>query len=150
MTALPAWLNVYSDDWRGVPLSIWRHTRRLISAPPKPRRRRSERKGGRPWIDDRRAFSGILWVARTGRPWEDLPPRFGSERTARRRLARWLRSGALEDMFASYLNRTTDEEVSLWATVLQSCHRGKRLDWMDSLGWTFERLPRCARVVRAS
>ena len=33
---------------------------------------------GRPWSDRRRAFNGILWILRTGAPWQDLPERYGA------------------------------------------------------------------------
>jgi transposase len=34
------------------------------------------RRGGRPRIDDRRVFEGILWILRTGAPWEDVPKQY--------------------------------------------------------------------------
>ncbi len=39
---------------------------------PKPRK---HRKGGRPWIDNRRVLEGILWILRSGARWQDLPER---------------------------------------------------------------------------
>lgn len=32
-------------------------------------------KGGRPSIDARRCFEGILWILWTGAPWSELPQR---------------------------------------------------------------------------
>jgi transposase len=51
---------------------------------------------GRPWRDQRTVFNGILWVLRTGAPWKDLPPRYGSYQTAHRRFQQWVRSGVME------------------------------------------------------
>jgi transposase len=51
---------------------------------------------GRPWSDRRKVFNGILWILRTGAPWQDLPPRYGSYQTAHRRFQHWVRSGVLE------------------------------------------------------
>src|SRR3990170_2500319 len=31
------------------------------------------RRGGHPWADSRRVFEGILWILRTGSPWNALP-----------------------------------------------------------------------------
>jgi transposase len=51
---------------------------------------------GRPWSERRKVFNGILWILRTGAPWKDLPPRYGSYQTAHRRFQNWVRSGVLE------------------------------------------------------
>jgi transposase len=53
---------------------------------------------GRPWSNPRRVFNGILWILRTGAPWKDLPPRYGSYQTAHRRFQNWVRSGVLETL----------------------------------------------------
>ena len=37
---------------------------------------RADRRG-RPWSDRRKVLNGVLWILRTGAPWEDLPPRYG-------------------------------------------------------------------------
>jgi transposase len=42
----------------------------LPEEPPKP-------DGGRPRIDDRAAFTGIIFVLKSGIPWEDAAPRDG-------------------------------------------------------------------------
>jgi transposase len=36
-------------------------------------RRPKQRKGGRPWIENRRVLEGILWILRSGARWQDLP-----------------------------------------------------------------------------
>jgi transposase len=35
----------------------------------------------------------VLWLARTGAPWRDLPPELMNWRTAWRRLQRWMAAG---------------------------------------------------------
>ena len=40
---------------------------------------------GRPWSDRRKVLNGVLWILRTGAPWQDLPPRYGPYQTAHRR-----------------------------------------------------------------
>lgn len=36
---------------------------------------------GRPTADHRKILNGILWIHRTGAPWDDLPARYGSRGT---------------------------------------------------------------------
>src|SRR5207249_2308743 len=56
--------------------------------------RRSRFPGRKP-IDDRRALTGILFVLKTGIPWEDLPHELGagSGMTCWRRLRQWHQAG---------------------------------------------------------
>ena len=56
---------------------------------------------GRPWSDRRKVLNGILWILRTGAPWQDLPPRYGPHQTAHRRFQNWVRSGVLEHLLVT-------------------------------------------------
>ena len=51
---------------------------------------------GRPWSDRRKVLNGVLWILRTGAPWQDLPSRYGPHQTAHRRFQNWVRSGVIE------------------------------------------------------
>src|SRR5215469_3831938 len=52
-------------------------------------------KGGQPRLDDRKALTGILFVLKTGIPWEDLPQEMGCGcgMTCWRRLRDWQADG---------------------------------------------------------
>ena len=50
-------------------------------------------KGGRPSLDHRQIINGILWILRTGAPWEDLPARYGKRSTVSTRYYRWQEQG---------------------------------------------------------
>jgi len=51
---------------------------------------------GRPWSDRRQVINGVLWILRTGAPWQDLPDRYGAYQTVHRRFQNWVRSGVME------------------------------------------------------
>jgi len=72
-----------------------------------PDRVRADRRG-RPWSDRRKILSGVLWILRTGAPWQDLPPRYGSYQTAHRRFQNWVRSGVMEDLLLALAKHLQD------------------------------------------
>jgi len=51
---------------------------------------------GRPYHDHRRVLGGILWVARTGSSWREMPEEFGKWERAYRRYELWLKQGLWE------------------------------------------------------
>ena len=55
---------------------------------------------GRTGNNNRKTVEGILWVARTGAPWRDLPPYFGKWNTVYRRFRRWVKSGVFANLLA--------------------------------------------------
>ena len=58
------------------------------------------KKGGRPPLQaNRNTVEGILWIARTGAPWRDLPPEFGKWNTVYQRFRRWTKAGVFEQLF---------------------------------------------------
>jgi transposase len=54
---------------------------------------------GRPAADNRRFVEAVLWIARTGAPWRDLPAHFGRWNSVFRRFRRWALKGVLETVF---------------------------------------------------
>ena len=59
------------------------------------------RKGRRgPRSDGRRFLDALLWLARSGARWRDLPAeRFGPYQTVKRRYYRWVEQGVFDRMF---------------------------------------------------
>ena len=57
-------------------------------------------KGGQPpRLSDRLFFEALLYLARTGVPWRDLPAEFGAWDAVYNRFRRWVASGALRRLF---------------------------------------------------
>jgi len=73
------------------------------------------KKPGRPRRDDWAIFDGLIWLARTGSQWSQLPREFGPKPTVHGRFAEWVATGALERAWAVLL-RAYDGVVGLdWA-----------------------------------
>jgi transposase len=49
--------------------------------------------------DNRLFLEAVLWIARTGAPWRELPPEFGKWYTAYTRFRRWMKKGVWPRVF---------------------------------------------------
>jgi len=61
-----------------------------------------------PKADNRLFVDAVLWIARTGCPWRDLPDRFGKWNSAWRRFRRWADAG----VWGAVLGLVRDPDVS--------------------------------------
>jgi transposase len=68
----------------------WSQIRRWI-----PRDEFARSKPGRPFRHPRDVLDGIVWVLRTGAPWNTLPEKYPPYQTCHRRMQRWVRIGLL-------------------------------------------------------
>lgn len=75
---------------------------------PKERGRR-----GRPYKQSHRTtVEGILWIARAGAPWRDLPSEFGKWGTVYQRFNRWAKDGTFAKLLSA-LDGELDLEVAM-------------------------------------
>jgi transposase len=81
---------------------------------------------GRPNQDHRRIINGILWIDRTGAPWNDLPSRYGAVGTVSSRFYRWRQAG-------------------IWQGILEALQA--RADCQGRVDWTLHFVD--STVVRA-
>ncbi len=89
---------------------------RLPPEPPKP-------KGGRSRIPDRAALSGIIFVRRTGIPWELLPREMGCGRGSPGwwRLRAWQRAGGWKRLHQTLLDRLGYADQLDWSRARVDC-----------------------------
>ena len=72
--------------------------------------------GGRPRVDDRAALTGIIFVLKSGIPWEMLPQEMGcgSGVTCWRRLREWQEAGVWERLHRALLDRLGEADRIDW------------------------------------
>ena len=107
-----------------LPDDLWTTIQPLLPPePPKP-------KGGRPRASDRAALTGILFVLKTGCPWQALPKELGcgSGSTCWRRLRDWQAAGVWAEVHAELLARMRGADLIDWSrAAVDSCAvRAKR------------------------
>lgn len=81
----------------------------LEDAPPPPKEH-----GGRPRIDLRAAFNGVIFRPRSGCQWNRLPKQFGDDSSIHRWFQRWCRNGVFE---------------RIWAALVEECDDLGAVDW---------------------
>ncbi len=82
--------------WRHLTDTQWEAIRPQLP-PVKPRPR-----GGRPRVDDRRGFEGILWILWTGAPWSEMPKPAGAG------CKEWEERGSFLALWRAFLNTLND------------------------------------------
>ena len=73
---------------------------------------------GRTGGDARRFFEAVLWIARTGAPWRDLPEVFGNWNTVFKRFRHWVKADVFKRIFDAV--SATPTWSSRWSTAASS------------------------------
>ena len=77
---------------------------------------------GRTGTNNRLFVEAVLWVARTGSPWRDLPVEFGKWNTIFKRYRDWVKAGVFEKIFAA-VNEASDLEYAMIDGTIVKVHR---------------------------
>lgn len=84
------------------------------------------KKPGRPRENDRPILNGLIWMARTGAQWIEIPRRYGAKSTIHDRFQEWVEAGVFE---------------KVWALLLQE------IDGLEGIDWTWQAADGC--IVKA-
>ena len=95
-----AWRKLTKQQWEAIRVHL-----------PQPK---ASPRGGRPRVEDRRCFEGLLWILWTGAQWSELPRRYGSPSTCWRRLKPWEETGVLLTLWRAFLAQLKDQQPRRW------------------------------------
>jgi transposase len=77
---------------------------------------------GRTDGDTRLFLEAVLWIARTGSPWRDLPKQFGRWNTVFKRFRHWVKADVFQRIFDA-LSDDPDMEYAMVDATIVKVHR---------------------------
>jgi transposase len=80
---------------------------------------------GRSGGDNRLFVEAVLWIARTGSPWRDLPPTFGNWSTAYTRFRDWVKADVFKRLFDACSDEPDMEFAMVDATIVKVHRHGQ-------------------------
>ncbi len=80
---------------------------------------------GRTGGDARLFVEAVLWIARTGSPWRDLPPSFGNWNTVFKRFRDWVKADVFKLMFDAVSDEPDMEYAMVDATIVRVHRHGQ-------------------------
>lgn len=75
---------------------------------------------GKTAANNRLFIEAVLWIARTGSPWRDLPDEFGLWNSNYQRFARWSRRDVWHQLFLHLATEADFEEVFIDSTIVRA------------------------------
>jgi transposase len=75
---------------------------------------------GRTAADNRLFVEAVMWVAKTGAPWRDLPPECGKWSCIHKRLTRWAKNGVWQMIFNTLAVCADTEWLMIDSTIVRA------------------------------
>ncbi len=80
---------------------------------------------GRTGSDGRLFLEAVLWIARTGSPWRDLPGSFGNWNTVFKRFREWVKRDVFKRIFDALSGEPDMEYAMIDATIVKVHRHGQ-------------------------
>jgi putative transposase len=75
---------------------------------------------GRHGEDNRLFVDAVLWIARAGAPWRDLPEEFGNWNSVFQRFRRWAKKGVWQSLFNALVENPDFEDLIIDSTIVRA------------------------------
>jgi transposase len=77
-------------------------------------------KKGRPCKDNRNMLNAMVWLARSGAAWRDLPERYGPWETVYSRFRKWIDDAVIDNIFRALSLEAELDEISMDSTIVRA------------------------------
>jgi len=97
---------------------------------------------GRSAVDNRKFIAAVMWIARTGAPWRDLPRELGNWSNVHKRFTRWSKNGIWQMIFNTLAVDKDTEWLMIDSTIVRVHQHGAGAQGgKKSKHWTVQRRP---------
>lgn len=75
---------------------------------------------GRTALDNRLFIDAVMWIAKTGAPWRDLPSEYGKWFSVHKRFIRWSKNGVWQMIFNTFAVTADTEWLMIDSTIIRA------------------------------